>query len=93
MGLTALLTAGIPLLMAGVSYWILYRLNVSALGIKLHALLKENGTASRSATRPHSRTALHFGAFFSTNRSNITTKISQLAAMLLFRTVKNTSPI
>ena len=90
-GLTALLTAGMPLLMAGVSYWMLWALKVSALGIRLNALSKEKGTTSRRATIPHKRTAIHFGAFFNRNRSSTTA--SQLAAMLMFRMFRNRSLI
>lgn len=85
--------AGMPLLMNGVSYWMLWVLKVSALGIRLNALSKEKGTASRRATRPHIRAAIHFDAFFNKNRSSITAKISQIAAMLMFRIFKNTSLI
>ncbi len=79
--------------MAGVSYRILWGLKVSALGIRLNALSKERGTTNRRATIPHRRTVIHLGVFFNTNRSSTTAKISQLAAILMFRVFRNISPI
>ena len=66
-------------------------LTVSALGIRLSALSMENGSTSRSATMPQSRTFIHLGERFDTRRSTSTASTSQLAEMLRFKSFKKTA--
>ena len=68
-------------------------LTVSALGIRLSALSMENGSTSRSATIPQSRTFIHLGERFDTRRSTSTASTSQLAEMLRFKSFKKTAAI
>ena len=68
-------------------------LTVSALGIRLKALSMENGSVSRSATIPQSRTFIHLGERFDIRRSTSTASTSQLAEMLRFKSFKKTAAI
>ena len=90
-GLTTLLIALIPLSMAGVQSISMSKWTVSALGIRLNALSKENGQISLTATMPQSRTLTHLGAFFKTNLSISTARMSQFAAILMLMIFKKSS--
>ena len=91
MGLTALFIAFIPLLMVGAVSIPMFSGIVSALGIRLNALSKENGQINLIATIPQSRTSTHLGAFFNTNLRTSTVRTSQLADMLILTTFKKNS--
>ena len=90
-GLTASLTIVIPELIAGSGCRAIFAGIVSLLGIKLRTLSNEKGHISRMATSPQRRHGIHFGAFFSINLVRTTARISQLAVMLIFRTLRNTA--
>ena len=81
----------IPLLMVGVVSMPMFSGMVSALGIRLNALSKENGHINLTATIPQSRTLTHLGAFFRTNLRINTARTSQLADMLILMIFKKSS--
>ena len=92
-GLTAWFNTSKPLLIVGFSDIRIFCGIVSALGIRLNTLSNENGKIRRKATNPHRTPIIHFGAFFRRKRSNITARTSQLAVMLIFRSLIKTASI
>ena len=64
---------------------------VSPLGSRLAGLSMENGSISRRATTPSSRTLDHLGAFRKTVRNTSTASTSQLAEMLRLTSFKKTA--
>jgi len=83
-------TIVIPEFMAGSCCNAIFDGIVWLLGIRLNMLSKENGHISRTATSPHNRQVIHFGAFFRSNLAKITARIIQLAVMLIFKSLINT---
>ena len=77
--------------MVGVVFIPMFGGMVSALGIRLNVLSKENGQINLMATMPHSRTLIHLGAFFRTNLRISTANTSQLADMLMLMIFKKSS--
>ena len=88
-GLTKSLTIGIPEWMAGSRWSAMSAGIVSLLGIRLNTLFNEKGQTSRTATSPHRRQEIHFGAFFNSSLARKTARISQLAVMLIFSIQRN----
>ena len=65
-------------MISGVLSIIISELTVSAFGIKLSTLSKENGQARRTATMPQRTTESHFGAFFKSKRKSKTAESDRL---------------